>query len=95
MELYEKLKELIKKSQDNGVPLFFVRDPRTKLPSVSLTLMIISFLFVIVSLVNAWAQFVKGVDPGNSLELFMVTAGLYFGRSLSNKTRDVGKIDEK
>jgi len=41
--MLDKLKELIKELQEKGLPLVFLRDPITKLPSVSLSLLVISF----------------------------------------------------
>ena len=45
--MLEKLKELIKELQDKGIPVVFLRDPITKLPSVSLTLLLVSLLLLI------------------------------------------------
>jgi ABC-type bacteriocin/lantibiotic exporter with double-glycine peptidase domain len=86
--MLEKLKEHIKKLQEQGIPLLFVRDPLTKQPSVSLTLLIISFFLSIFSLINKFAKIVEGVDVDNTLELLVVCASLYFGRSLSKKIND-------
>lgn len=81
----DKLKELIKKWQENGVPLLFIRDVLTGKPSVSLTMMLISFCLCIFSLINKFAKIVDGVDVDNSIELLIVTASLYLGRSFSKK----------
>jgi hypothetical protein len=83
--MLDKLKELIKELQDKGAPLVFLRDPITKLPSVSLTLLIISFILSIFSLINKFAKVVDGVDVENTLQLLLITSSLYFGRSLSKK----------
>lgn len=81
----EKIKAFIKKLQDLGLPLMWIRDPVTKQPSVSLSIMIISFAIVILSLVNLFANIFKGVDIANSMYLFIITSGLYFGRSIVKK----------
>lgn len=86
--MLEKLKELIKKLQEKGLPLVFLRDPISKSPSVSLTLLIVSFLLSIFSLINKFAKIVDGVDVDNTLELLVITSSLYFGRSLSKKMND-------
>ena len=83
--MLEKLKELIKELQDKGAPLVFLRDPITKLPSVSLSLLIISFILSIFALINKFAKVVDGVDVENTLQLLIICASLYFGRSLSKK----------
>ena len=74
--------------QENGVVLLFVRDPVSKKPSVSLTLLVVSFTLTILSLLNKVAKIVDGVDVDNTLELLIITSSLYFGRSLSKKMND-------
>jgi len=86
--MLEKLKELIKELQDKGATLVFLRDPITKLPSVSLSLLIISFILSIFALINKFAKVVDGVDVENTLQLLIICASLYFGRSLSKKMND-------
>lgn len=82
-----KIKLIVSKLQKEGIPLIFVRDPIRKLPSVSLTLLLISFSVSLFALVNKFAKIVEGVDVDNSLELLIICASLYFGRSLSSKMR--------
>jgi hypothetical protein len=74
--------------QDNGVVLLFVRDPVQKKPSVSLTLLIVSFTLTVLSLLNKVAKIVDGVDVENTLQLLIICASLYFGRSFSKKMND-------
>lgn len=83
----EKLKLLIEKLQKEGVPLIFIKDPVHKTPSVSLTLLIVSFTLTVFSLINKFAKIVDGVDIDNSLELLIICGSLYFGRSISKKTK--------
>jgi hypothetical protein len=83
--MLEKLKAKLKELQDQGFPIIFLKDPVTKLPSVSLTLLIISFAMCMLSLLNKFAKVVDGVDIENTLELLIICASLYFGRSLSKK----------
>jgi hypothetical protein len=86
--MLEKLKQKIQELQEQGIPLVFVKDPISKLPSVSLTLLLISFALSIFSLINKFAKIVDGVDVDNTLELLVICASLYFGRSLSKKVSD-------
>jgi hypothetical protein len=83
-EVKSKLKEL----QEKGIPLLFIKDPITKKPSVSLSLLIISFVLSVFSLANKFAKIVEGVDVDNTLQLLIICASLYFGRSLSKKIKD-------
>lgn len=84
----ERIKELIAKLQQQGIPVLFFRDEDKKGPSVSLTMLLISFSLCLFALINKFAKIVDGVDVDNSLQLFGICAGLYFGRSfgkLKNK----------
>ena len=95
-DLYEKFKKQINYWQKNGVPILFWRDEQKKAPSVSLTMMLISFILCILSLINKAAKVVEGVDVENSLQLFMVCAGLYFGRSFGKlKSSEENKADKE
>jgi hypothetical protein len=86
--MVDKLKEHLKSLQEQGIPLLFIKDPLTKQPSVSLTLLLIAFALSVFSLINKFAKIVDGVDVDNTLELLVVCASLYFGRSLSKKMND-------
>jgi hypothetical protein len=81
----ERIKEFIKYLQENGVPIFFIKDPATKSPSVSLTMLVISFSLCVFSLINKAAKVFEGIDVDNSLELLIISSSLYFGRTLSKK----------
>lgn len=58
----------------------FLRDPVTGQPSVSLTLMIVSFLFLLVASGLEMAGVVKSTSM--AFEMFGSTAALYFSRRL-------------
>lgn len=88
--MLDKIKELIKQLQDQGIPVIFFRDPITKQPSVSLSLLLVSFVLSIFALINKFAKIVDGVDIENTLQLLIICASLYFGRSLSKKMNDKG-----
>lgn len=83
--MLEKIKQKIQELQEQGVPLLFAKDPVSKQPSVSLSLLLVSFCLCIFSLINKFAKIVEGVDIENSLQLLIICASLYFGRSLSKK----------
>lgn len=93
--IYDKLKKQLKHWQEKGVPIFFWRDEQKKSPSVSLTMMIISFTICILSLINKFAKVVQGVDVENSLQLFIVCASLYFGRSFGKNMSSSDKKPEE
>lgn len=79
----DKIIGILKDLQNKGLPIFFIQDPISKLPSVSLTMLVVAFTLAILSLLNKVAKIVDGVDIENTLELLMISAGLYFGRALT------------
>jgi hypothetical protein len=78
-----KWNKLVNKMNKKGVPLPLIRDPKTGLGSVSLTLLFISFNLVIIGLVGKWVEKMGGFDIGQALNLFYACAALYFGRNIS------------
>lgn len=91
MSKFKQIKDFIKTLQNDGVPLMFIKDPRTKTPSVSLTMLMISFALVLFGILNKWTQWIQGVELDNAMELLYLTTGLYFGRAMSKQTS--GTID--
>lgn len=79
--MLEKLRELHDKLHEQGIKLWYLRDPVKKVPSVSLTMLVISFLFYLLTLVNKLAGWFSDVDGAS--QLLLISAGLYFGRSFS------------
>ncbi len=58
-----------------------VKDPKTGMGSVSLTLVFISSIMVILGLVGKWSGRLGTIDINNSLEFFYASSALYFGRN--------------
>lgn len=83
------VKSVLKKLADNGIVLAWVQDPVTKLPSVSLSNLILSILFVIVGILSNYFVFLKGVNASLCFDYFMISAGLYFGRKISFGSKSV------
>lgn len=77
----EQLKELLNKLHEKGIKLPYFRDPTKGVPSVSLTLLIISFCFYFLTLINKLGGWFDDVD--GAFQVLVLTAGLYFGRSFS------------
>lgn len=69
----------------------WVFDPKTKSESVSLTLLLVSFLIACTAIGLNIAKVTE--NTSSSAELFMACAGLYFGRKLSFKGSDFGTSD--
>lgn len=87
--MYEAIRSFIKNLQDKGVVLLFVTDPVTKQPSVSLTLLVVSFTVLMLSLSSEVSKMLGVIDSDQALNVVIVTAGLYLGRSFSNKKFNV------
>lgn len=85
--MIRRSRNIIKRLQKEGIPLIFVRDPVRNIPSISLTLLLISFGISVFSLINKFARIVEGVDVENSLQLLLICSSLYFGRSFSKKMK--------
>ena len=79
----DKIKSSTDKLVENGIPIFFVRDPKTKEPSVSLTILLVSLIFVLAGILNNYFVFLKGINCDAAFNLFLAAAALYFGRNLS------------
>lgn len=95
--MLQKIKDFISKLQENGVPVFFIKDPITKAPSVSLTLVVVSAFYVQLALLNSAAAIFKGVDTPSALYWFFGCSSLYFVRKMSGngKNIEIAGKDEK
>lgn len=80
-ELSKKVTDLVKIANMYGIPLPMVRDPKTGIGSVSLTLVFISSIMVILGLVGKWSGRLGTIDIHNALEFFYASSALYFGRN--------------
>lgn len=80
-ELASKVSDLVKTANMYGIPLPMVRDPKTGIGSVSLTLVFISSIMVILGLVGKWSGKLGTIDIHNALEFFYASSALYFGRN--------------
>jgi len=70
-----------------GIPLpLFRADGK---PSVSLTLVVISSVFVVISLLNSFAALFKGVDTQSALYWAGMCYSLYFGRKISGDGKNI------
>lgn len=91
--MWEKLKELHNKLHENGVKLWYLRDPIKKQPSVSLTVFILSLALYILTLVNKLGKWFGDVD--GAFQLVVLTAGLYLGRSFSSSGKGKASLENK
>jgi len=84
-KIFKLWMQLVTWGSSKGLPVFFLRDPKTNKPSVSLTLLIASFIFCILGLINtaSHSKLFGDLDETSAFNLFIASSSLYFGRKLS------------
>lgn len=95
--LYDKWKKLVNRANKYGVPLPTVRDPKTGIGSISLTLLTISASLVVIGIVGKWSKIAGAIDMNNAMEFFYTACALYFGRQWqvrSTETKVGAEIQE-
>lgn len=75
------------------VKIPFVQDPITKVPSVSLTNLVLSIIFLLVAAALDLAGKVKGTSV--ALEYFGVSSALYFSRRINLNGRSFSAESEE
>ena len=85
-ELWEKVSKLAREANLFGISVPTIKDPKTGMGSVSLTLLFLSSALVILGLVGKWSGFLGMIDIENALEFSYASSALYFGRRWTSKT---------
>lgn len=88
-DFINKWKKFIASMNSKGVPMPMIRDPKSGMGSVSLTLVFVSFNVWLISIIGKAAGALGGMDTNQTLNMFMVTAGLYFGRKFQKDEKGV------
>lgn len=97
-ELKQKYLELISKANENGIPMPTARDPSTGKGSVTATMAVVSFFFVLLSSSKQASESLGVLEFSNLLSLFVSCMLFYTVRrfSFSKKGNDVDlKVEEK
>ena len=87
-------KQILKLLQDNGIPVVLLRDIVSKGPSLSFTLVVISFCWLTMGIFSNYFSFLKGIDGDLALNTFMTCACLYWGRKINIKGNTLEKDDK-
>lgn len=95
VDLMRKLREINSHMNRFGIPVPLVRDPKTGMGSVSLTLVFISFNAVLIGLVGRWSGFFGGIDINQALNLFYACSALYWGRKFTKDSAPTHEPLEK
>jgi hypothetical protein len=93
--LIEKLKSLIAALNEKGVPLPMIRDPRTGISSVTLTMTFISFNTALLGQIGKIANLLGDVDLTQANYLFLMCLGAYLGRRMQGNGSTKEVIIEK
>ncbi len=80
----QSIKDFIKKLQNQGIPVIMFQDIKTKEPSFSFTLALISTVIYIVAIFSNYFAFLKGINVDASLNFVLCAYSLYFGRKLNS-----------
>jgi hypothetical protein len=84
-DMLEKLKQVVADGNSKGVPIPTLRDPKTGVGSVSLTLVFLSFNLCLFGMIGKITKVIGEVDLTNALWLFGICTSLYFGRTIVKK----------
>jgi len=91
--MVEKLKTLFSYLHERGLAVPFLRDPISQKPSVSLTMLFISFNVVLVGLIGKWSKKLD-IDIQQALYWFGMCSALYFSRKFTgNSEQKVVSLD--
>lgn len=93
-DLFEKWKQFVNNMNKLGIPFPTVRDPKSGFGSISLTLVFLSFNIWVVSIIGKYAGQLGGIDPSQTLNMFLVCVGLYFGRKFQKDEKGAIIIEE-
>lgn len=110
-DIIAKWKEFVAKLNSAGVPIPMVRDPKTKMGSVSLTMVVVSFSAMIIPIlmamalaINKWGGFFDSDSSAlNDIkEAFWMafdaaglSTSLYFGRKFQRDSSGAVNLDTK
>jgi hypothetical protein len=93
----DKLRALIQRMNQAGIPIPVARDPATGKGSVTFTLVAVSAGIVAIGLLNSFAKVFKGVDMVNALYWNGMCLAAYLGRRMNGDGKKIeieGKKEE-
>lgn len=94
-DLKTKWIQVVKDANEKGIPIPQIRDSKTGLGSMSLTLVFLSFNVWLASVVGKIAGVLGGMNPDQCLNMFLACAGLYWGRKFQQSDSGKGSLDGK
>lgn len=92
--MIEKLRNFMRYLHDRGIAIPLIRNTDGN-PSVSLTMMIISFVFCLAGLLQKLNSTDLDVDMSQALVLLTITSGLYFSRRVTEGGNSSEPVESK
>lgn len=92
--MLDKFEKFVLNLNKYGIPIPFARDPKTQISSVSLTMMLISFVLVVFGLIGKYSKYLD-INLTESLTLLGITSSLYFARKVSPNSSNNDKKDNE
>lgn len=84
--IMERLRALILKMNELGIPIPVMRDPATGKGSVTLTMTFISFNTALLGQAGKLAGLLGGIDLSQANYLFLMCLGAYLGRRMQGNS---------
>jgi MFS-type transporter involved in bile tolerance (Atg22 family) len=89
----EQLKAIYDNLCEKGIRIPLLRDVVKGTPSISYTMLVVSFCLYIFTMINKLAGWFSNIEGAE--QLLIICCGLYFGRSIAGKKSSVKLDDEK
>lgn len=84
-DIKKKWISFVRKMNSHGVPVPTIRDPKTGLGSISLTLLFMASTWVQLGLFNKFAHAFGDINLDQAMQFFYASSALYFGRKFTSK----------
>ena len=98
MTILEKIQEYLKDKNQNGLYVPMIRDPKSGMGSVTLTLVFISFNMNVLGLIGKASGLFGSIDLSGANTLFIACLAAYLGRQMQGKNGTISaevKNEEK
>ena len=83
--MWQKWTSFVGRLNSRGIPLPTVRDPKTGLGSISLTLVFVSSALMMLGIVGKYSGKLGGLDMSYAMQFFWTACALYWGRKFQMK----------
>jgi hypothetical protein len=89
------IKPFLDTLKNNGISLVWIQDPISKLPSVSLSNLVLSIILVDIGLFSNYFTIFKGISFSDCFSYFIASVSFYTARKFSfgSKTANSEKVE--